>query len=195
MTPDELTPGASALTTDELRRELSDASTTSERLRVLASLVTERMNMAIERADPSVEEAINRLDGSLASKPVMLSLFPDDLRESLALLDLFTSHPNMPLPGLGIALLRSTSIMSIGAWFNPNVPLLLMSHPLPEFLGAAERALHDYAPLQKTRSSLASQVASWHEMAQQPDRTDYEQKAIAFARHLASLFGLPWPEP
>ena len=113
-------------------------------------------------------------------------------------------NPSLPLDLLRELLLGQNQ----PAWRNPAVPLLLQSEPRPEYAESARATLASWAlgceyyahpdlrahltRIAQTRN-LATAVALWGQVpAKQLPAGEHD--ALAFARHLASLFGLPWPE-
>jgi hypothetical protein len=172
---------------DALRRELSDPGTPAARLSALAT------------------EAFDRLEPSpLETAP------PPLVANANELLDMLASNPALPLPTLD-ALLRAHCSWSFTtvAWHNPAVPLLLVSDPsyaehattlLRDYRDHAEgddqlRDL-DYEGNRATcrpagEDSLAAAVRDWADETYLP--TCQHDDARDLARHLAGLFGLPWP--
>lgn len=103
-------------------------------------------------------------------------------------------NPSLPSGLLFTALGLPRDDWCLPAWLNPAVTLLLLCHPAPMYEEMALRALQclsipagsdwEVVPV----STLAEGVAAW---AAAPADDASEERA--FARHLAGLFGLPWP--
>jgi hypothetical protein len=80
------------------------------------------------------------------------------------------------------------------AWENPLIPALILADP--SMREAAAVALYEEAhttimPDDDYPQDLDEQVTLW---AAHVPRDPQEEHVRAFARHLAGLFGLPWPE-
>ena len=112
-------------------------------------------------------------------------------------------NPSLPLAVLGRSLLETRGRSALAAWHNPSVMLLLLSEPRPEYRLAAHRllTLETRQARMVFRSRLAETLAGLvHLWALVPRAmasgrlTGASLQCHALARHLAGLFGLPWPE-
>ncbi len=106
--------------------------------------------------------------------------------ERAALRAVLLRNPALPLDLLGECLVND-----LDAWFNPSVPLVLMTGHLPHFQEAARLLLAVFAP--ERTLSLRTLVRLWGERSFVLGRPDLEAQARQFAGRLADLFSLPWP--
>ena len=108
--------------------------------------------------------------------------------------DALARNPSLPLDLLRRELLDG---WTGAAWYNPATPLLLQAEPLPAYERAAWQSLCQLADTESDDgprgvSTLAEAVALCARRRHHRPRWSGTER---FARHLASLFGLPWPEP
>ncbi|RYE89975.1 MAG: hypothetical protein EOO75_10910 [Myxococcales bacterium] len=150
---------------DELRREASDPATPGERLEAIRRWV--------------VREAARR--------------DPPEMPEVYAVQAALLRNPSYPVDLLRQALRGRGGYGSIAAWHNPLVPLLLLQEPLEEYGEAALRTLRSLAPV-AIHGALARAVELPEAIAVCAATPAAEGgMARGHARHLASVFGLPWP--
>ena len=119
--------------------------------------------------------------------------------ESLAVAEAVMRHARLPLPllrrRLRVAPLASNPFaLHCAAWHNPVVPLLLWSDPLPDYESGALSVLQRlggfeglWAPVHAGTLAESIALLACHRAP--------VSRARDFARHLADLFGLPWPGP
>ena len=94
-------------------------------------------------------------------------------------------NPSLPLDFLSEFLLG----LNFDAWFNPTVPLLVWSQPV--YRDAAYQTLLRLTPGHSADTSFEGLIKLWAVGDLVP--LDEQQAQVhALARHLASLFGLPW---
>lgn len=103
--------------------------------------------------------------------------------------DALARNPSLPLDVLRGELLEERSP---AAWHNPAVPVLLLSEPRPEYAKAARRALGNVAFAHGGQRIVLA--PSLEEGVALVASGGYVPQTCAFARHLAGLFGLPWPD-
>lgn len=111
-------------------------------------------------------------------------------------------NPSLPLELLRQELLAEDSEVAQAAWHNPSVPVLLESEPRAPYEEAAYRELLRWHTWMGTRcqaptGTLAELVGAWgseHVELRSAWQAD-GHRCREFARHLAVLFGLPWPTP
>ncbi len=160
---------------DELLREASDPTTPGERLAQIVS-------------------------GEVwANRPAGVEGWSKIEQTSCAAL----GNPALPVAVLGRSLLEARGRSALAAWHNPSVVLLLMMEPRPEYRLAAHRLLaletRQARMVFRSRQSetLAGRVHLWALVprAMASGRlTGPSLQCHALARHLAGLFGLPWPD-
>jgi hypothetical protein len=157
-------PPASAAAGDDLLREASDPTTPGERLRAL-----------------------------------LMTAHGRPLPEALVMWSAAYRNPNLPLTRLRQALLtpdlHRVSDTLLAAWHNPSTRLLLLQEPLPAFAAAAHRALRRLGDIEGhsgpgRADDLPRTVSAWAAFPACPGAPAARQ----FARHLADLFDLPWPD-
>ena len=133
------------------------------------------------------------------------SLGGGSVDEDLALAQAVLRNPNVPMAVLREGVLGSgrwetAPRRQLEAWRNPSVPLLMLTMPDPRYGVAARRLLvwleNEHASGKSGNvaqrwegASLDRVVAFWARMRPGPSLAIVR----AFARHLAGLFGLPWP--
>ena len=159
--------------TDALLREASDPATTGERLEEI--FLGEGWMMLSEAEEAPLLAALANPSFPILSLASFLLLEEGDPIEA------YEHH----------LMIRAQQ----AAWQNASVPLLLLSQPRDSYLSAAEMLLDQMSqeldpPLHaQVAPTLEARIAAWAAMP-----PPQHQPARAFARHLAGLFGLPWPE-
>ena len=150
--------------TDDLLREASDPLTPGERLRELVAH-----------------------EGPVSLAALRNPNLPVDLLRDWLLGDATADLP------------RSLSY-DTAVWSNPAVPLLLLRDPLPAYQDSALwvlSGLTSYGSLLLDAETLDEAIDQWARHLSRDmtgDRRREQLEACAFARHVADLFGLPWPD-
>ena len=154
---------------DDPLREASDPTTSPGRLEHLFSGALRKRRLARDATPPEV----------------------------IALLERLVSNPALPVSLVSRALrYPSLRVCATLAWRNPSVPLLLLQEPLPAYREAATALLREasdrtgHPALDPTQPvTLEALVEAWS----QPGSPAHAADVQSLARHLASLFSLPWP--
>ncbi len=151
-----------------------------------------------EAADPSTAPArLRQIAGLAPWRDRTLAVHAEATARRVH--DAVMRNPSLPLDSLRATLLdRETPLRwTLGAWHNPAVPLLLLSEPDAGYLDAALRALLWHEQRAGLRPSgtetLVDEVAWWAAWGRHGRSHAPSLRCRDFARHLASLFGLPWP--
>lgn len=125
---------------------------------------------------------------------------------------LVVRNPSLPwqdlrpvLEGQGPRCIRRIHGLVTDAWrCNPALPVHLMADPRPELLEAAARTLQaealgsmpGFLGRKPDQASLAALVAILARLEREHAwGFDGQTGLMGLARHLARLFGLPWPDP
>lgn len=117
---------------------------------------------------------------------------PRRASELLALETAILRNPALPFDILGrVLLMIPTHRWSTMGWYNPAVPLLLLKEPSPLYREAAERLLAYESGVSPSMASLDRLVHVW--ALRRTGDSSRDRQTRSLARHLAGLFGLPWP--
>ena len=115
-----------------------------------------------------------------------LSAIWHDVRRTRAITDALLTNPNAVPSQVCTWLAHHRD-----AWYNPLVPSLLMLNPSLRSQAAWLLWHESDGHVVASPHNLAPGVVAWR---RRHPRDDGERRTRAFARHLAGLFGLPWPE-
>ena len=142
-----------------------------------------------EASDPRTTG--ERLRGVWAEATIRARRGPADCVAGQAL-DRVMQNPSIPLDLLA-AWLRE---YRLEAWYHPAVPLLLRGEPSPDYEEVAFLLLENLeCRHEQELGSRSGRTLAEHLMvrAQIPAGNESERPVRACVRHLAGLFGLPWP--
>lgn len=140
-------------------------------------------------SDPTTPgNRLYRIAFRLVAKGESFSFFRGPMGKQAVVLAL--RNPSLPYPALAQALAQ-VQLAPI-AWFNPSVPLAMLTHPDWPWEKWAHEALSRCIPYSQQPLLLHELVARVATGDVAPDRPKADTAALA--RHIAGLFSLPWQE-